>query len=298
MRNRAATGALRNGTQGNRMPIRYLIAACLAALVPAAAFAQGAAADGSILDRDHLTLGVAGAYGPSYEGSDDQVPFVVPVVQGRVRGVEITPRQGGLALDLLPDAKGAKIGFSFGPVASYSRNRHSQIEDRVVRAAGKLKEAIDVGANGGVTVYRLLSDYDSLTLSADVAWNVNKAHRGMTVTPSISYVTPLSRAALVTLGISARHVDGDYAGYYYSVSPQQSARSGLPQFAGHGGWTRIGASALVGYDLNGNLLDGGLAVFALGSYSRLRDDARRTPYTAIRGDAAQWNLGLGLAYTF
>jgi len=283
---------------GTCMNLFRFVAASSLALLPATALAQNAAPEASKLDGDYLTVGAAGVYGPSYEGSDDHVFFAAPVVQGRVRGVEITPRQGGVALDLLPDTKGARIGFSFGPVATYSRNRHSQIEDRVVRSAGRLKEAIDLGANGGVTLYRLLSDYDSLTVSADVAWNVNKAHRGMTVTPSISYVTPLSRAALVTLGVSARHVDDDYAAYYYGVGPLQSARSGLPQFAARGGWTRIGASALVGYDLNGNLLDGGVALFALGSYSRLRGDARRTPYTAIRGDAGQWNAGLGLAYTF
>jgi len=280
------------------MPIRHMIAAMTVASMPAAAFAQSDATGESILDRDHLTVGVAVAYGPSYEGSDDHVAFVAPIAQGRVRGVDITPRQGGIALDLLPDRRGAKVGFSLGPVATYSRNRHSQIEDRVVRAAGKLKEAIDVGANGGVTIHKLLSDYDSLTISADVTWNVNKAHRGMTVTPSISYVTPLSRAALVTLGVSARRVDDDYADYYYGVSPVQSAASGLPQFAARGGWTRIGASALLGYDLNGDLLDGGFALFALGSYSRLRGDAKRTPYTSIRGDANQWNVGLGMAYTF
>ena len=43
---------------------------------------------------------------------------------------------------------------------------------------------------------------------------------------------------------------------------------------------------------------GGFAGFAIASYSRLLGEARRTPYTAIRGDADQWRIGLGLGYTF
>jgi len=252
----------------------------------------------SVFDGDYLTVGAGVIYGPSYEGSDDIVATPVPVMQGRLAGVDITPRQGGIALDFIPDGKGAKVGFSLGPVVTYSRNRNSQIEDRVVRAAGKLDDAIDLGVNGGVTVYRLLHDYDSLTISADAKWNVNGAYKGRIVSPGVTYFTPLSRAALVTLGISAKHVDGDYARYYHSVSPAQAAASGLPAYAAKGGWASASVNMLAGYDLDGNLLNGGFAVFALGSYSRLFNDAKRNPWTAIRGDADQWVLGAGLGYTF
>lgn len=277
-----------------------LLSACAAASIAlpgATAFAQDAP-DDSLLARDHLTVGVGGIYGPSYDGSDDYVLSPVPIVQGRVYGVDITPRPGGAALDLIPDAQNARVGFSLGPVASVSFNRHNQIKDPVVRAAGKLDAAIEVGANGGVTAYRLLNDYDSLTLSSDVTWDVNGAHKGMTWAPSVSYVTPLSKAVLVTASVSAHHADGRYARYYYSVTPAQSAASGLPQFQAKGGWDRMSAGMLVGWDLSGDLRDGGIALFAIGSYSRMLNDARDTPYTAIRGDADQWLAGAGVAYTF
>jgi len=283
------------------MIIRSSLAASLSAalLIPVAAMAQdiGPPAE-TVFDGDHLTIGVGGGYGPSYEGSDDYVFFPTPLVQGKLGGIAITPRPAGAALDFIPDAKDAKIGFSLGPVATYSANRARQIKDPVVRSAGKLKESLDVGASAGITAYRLLSQYDSLTLSADVKWNVNKAHRGMVIQPGIFYVTPLSRAAIVTLGISAKHVDDDYARYYYGVTPAQSLASGLPLYNAKGGWASIGANALAGYDLDGDLTNGGFALFALGSYARLMDDAKRNPYTAIRGSADQFVGALGLAYTF
>src|SRR3546814_2557437 len=78
--------------------------------LPVCAIAQDAE-DRNVLDGDHLTLGVGGFYGPSYDGSDDYVLSPFPIIQGRVHGVEITPRQGGVAIDVLPDRKDARIGF-------------------------------------------------------------------------------------------------------------------------------------------------------------------------------------------
>ena len=281
-----------------RHPI--IAVATLAALaLPAAARAQvDAVPEESVLDGDFITLGVGGIYGPSYEGSDDQVLSPVPLVLGSVAGIDITPRPGGVALDFIPDGKDPRFGFLLGPVATYSRNRRSKIEDPVVRAAGKLKTAFDVGVSGGVVAYKLLSDFDSLTFTTDVRWNVNDSYKGMVITPAISYLTPLSRAAVVNLNITAKHVDDDYAAYYYGVSPAQSAGSGLPRFFAEGGWASVGVNLLGAYDLDGNVLNGGFSLVGLASYSKLLDDAKDTPYTSIRGDDNQWLVGAGVAYTF
>ncbi len=280
------------------MKTATLVIAAAFATIPAAAHAQDVVGEPSVLDGDHLTVGVGAIYGPSYDGSDDYVISPVPVVQGSLRGIDITPRPGGLALDVIPDGKDARIGFSLGPVATLSSNRASQIEDPVVRSAGKLDRAVEVGANGGVTMYKLLHGYDSLTVSADVKWDVAGAHSGRTISPTITYFTPLSRGALVTVSASARHVDDDFGRYYYTVSPAQSAASGLPRYDGGGGWDSWSLGMLAGYDLNNNALDGGLAVFALGGYSRMMGYGKNTPYTSLRGDADQWTVGAGIGYTF
>jgi outer membrane scaffolding protein for murein synthesis (MipA/OmpV family) len=281
------------------MPTTQRLAALtLAFAVPAApAFAEEVEGR-SVIDGDHLTVGAGAIYGPSYDGSDDYVASPIPILRGMIRGIAILPRQGGIALDFVPDARDAKIGFSLGPVATISRNRAVRIKDPVVRAAGKLDTAVELGVSGGVTAYRLLNPYDSLSISADVKWDVAGANEGMTWSPSVSYVTPLSKAVLVTLLAGARHVDDDYARYYYSVTPAQSAASGLPEYEAGGGWDSVTAGLLVGWDLSGDLRDGGAALFSLASYSRMLNDARDTPYTAMRGDADQWLVGGGLAYTF
>jgi outer membrane scaffolding protein for murein synthesis (MipA/OmpV family) len=82
------------------------------------------------------------------------------------------------------------------------------------------------------------------------------------------------------------------------VTPVQSAASGLPVYNARKGWDSVGGGLLVGVDLDGNLLNGGFAVFAAGGYSKMLKSGKNTPYTSIRGDADQWVGGVGVAYTF
>ncbi|QGN56255.1 MipA/OmpV family protein [Novosphingobium sp. Gsoil 351] len=276
-----------------------LLAAAFAALTPTLVHAQndGPQTD-TVFDGDYLTVGVGGFYGPSYEGSDDYVLFPAPVIQGRLLGVAITPRPGGIALDFIPDAKDAKVGFSLGPVANIRRDRVSKIKDPVVKRLGKLETAVEVGGNAGVTVYDVVTGYDSLTVSADARWDVAGAHKGMLWGPSISYFTPVSKGVAVNLAISAEHMDRDYADYYFTVSPTGAVASALPTFQAKGGWKNVGVNALVGVDFDGDLTNGGLAGFVTGGYTKLLGDAKRTPLTSIRGDADQWLVGAGLAFTF
>ena len=277
----------------------FLAATAVAALLPTLAHAQndGPQAE-TVFDGDYLTIGVGGFYGPSYEGSDDYILFPAPVIQGNIKGVAITPRTGGFALDFIPDAKDAKVGFSLGPVANIRRDRVTKIKDTVVRRLGKLDTAIEVGGSAGVTVYDLVTGYDSVTFSADARWDVAGAHKGMLWGPSISYFTPVSKGAAINLAVGAEHMDRDFANYYFTVSPAGSVASGLPTFQAKSGWKNFGVNALVGVDFDGDLTNGGLAGFVTGGYTKLLGDAKRTPLTSIRGDSDQWLTGAGLALTF
>lgn len=249
--------------------------------------------ENSVFDGDWLSIGVGAVYSPSYKGSDDHVVSPIPIVQGSLGGVGINPRPGGLALDFVPDADG-QVAFSAGVAAKLNRNRASQIEDTVVESYGKLDTAFEVGPSVGVSVPGVLHSYDSLSFNLDALWDVAGAHKGMTVTPSITYFSPLSRGVALSLSVSATHVDDDYADYYYSVP----AGGALPTFQADGGFESAGVNALGLIDLGGDLANGGLALIVLGGYSRVLGDAKRSPFTAIRGDADQWMGAVGIGYTF
>ena len=270
-------------------------------------FAQAQEADSSkaeVPDRgvfagDWLTLGIGGGYGPSYEGSDDYTLFPAPLAQGSLSGFDFGARGPGLYVDLVRDSNAeGNVKFLAGPLVRVRTDRNNNIKDPVVRSLGKEDVAIEIGATAGVSFSKVLNPFDSLTLSTDIQWDVAKAHRGRLISPNISYSTPLSTAIFTNLSLSATHVDGNYADTYFSIDAAGSAASGLPVFDAKGGWKSYGASLLGGVDLSGDVRDGGWGVFGLVSYSRLTGDAKRSPVTAIRGDADQWFLAGGISYTF
>ena len=284
-----------------RLGILALPAAMLALASPA--FGQdleqlaGAAGGETAFDGDWLSFGLGVGLNPSYEGSDDYNFIPVPLIQGEVAGIGINPRPAGLAFDIVPDPdEGA--GFSFGPSIRLRASRAQSINDPVVESVGELDRAIEIGPSAGIAVPKVLHEYDSISLSLDARWDIAGAHEGFVLAPSITYFTPLSRGAAVSLTVDAEHGDDRFMEYYYSVTPEDALASGLSPFQAQGGFTRAGALLIAGLDFNGDLADGGLALFAIGSYSRMLGDAKASPFTSERGSADQWLGALGLGYTF
>lgn len=252
----------------------------------------------SIFDGNYLTVVGGIAAGPSYEGSDDYVLFPGAAVQGKIGGVGIAPRIAGLALDFINDPAGARVSFQAGPVVRVRLDRTRQISDDVVALLGTRKAAVELGGNAGVSFNRLTNPYDSLTFSVDVRADVASAHKSVVIAPALTFLTPLSRGAAVALNVSAERVSGRYARYYYSISPGDSAVSGLPTFDATGGWKNISTGLFGTVDLDGDLTNGGLGIVAGVNYSRLLGDFKDAPTTSIRGKASQFAGVLGIAYTF
>jgi outer membrane scaffolding protein for murein synthesis (MipA/OmpV family) len=274
-----------------------VLALALAAPGHAQEAAEPGAAD-SVFEGDYLSVAAGAAYGPSYDGSDDYVFYPAALVQGSLGGIDFTSRGAGVSVDFIGDpAKG--VGFDLGVSGQVRSNRARQIEDPVVESLGKLDYAIEVGPSVGLSVAQMFNPYDSLGLGLDVTWDINGAHGGMVAQPSVSYFTPLSRGIAASLALNAEHGDGAFMDYYYAVTPAQALASGLPAFDPDGGsWTKAGGNLLLGFDLDGNLENGGLALVVVGGYSRMLGDAKRSPFTSVRGDADQWVGALGLGYTF
>ena len=294
------------------MKAKNFTAVTLAATIAFAATAPAAAQDAgepgvtsegvpddTVFDGDFLSIGVGAGYGPSYTGSDDYVVFPLPIVQASVGGIDINPRPAGIAVDFVPDS-GDGPDFSAGVVAKLNRDRASQIEDPTVELLGELDTAIEVGPTVGVSLPGVLNPFDSLSFTVDAVWDVAGAHDGMTVSPSVTYFTPLSRGIAASLSLSTTYVDDDYADYYYTVSPAQSVVTGgvLPAYQADGGFESVGANILLAADLDGDITNGGLSIVGIAGYSRLLGDAKRTPLTSVVGSADQFLVGAGIGYTF
>ncbi|ASR50574.1 hypothetical protein B5J99_03065 [Blastomonas fulva] len=261
--------------------------------------AKAARMSQSVFAKDfYMTVGLGAGMVPSYEGSNQYVFFPAPVVQGSYKGYNFGARGPGLFVDLIKDPVLPKVEYIAGPVIRARIERNNRIRDAVVKRLGSRPIAVETGATGGVKINRIFNRFDSLTFQADAVFDISGAHSGAIVTPQVSYNRLLGTKGVVNISASADLVDGDFADYYFSVDAAGSAASGLPRYRAGGGLKSIGTSALVGFDLSGNALDGGWGVFVLGSYSRLQGDIADSPIVAIRGDADQFFGGMGVTYTF
>ncbi|UIJ45870.1 MipA/OmpV family protein [Sphingomonas cannabina] len=246
------------------------------------------------------TIGVGIATVPDYEGSDDNRIAPFPAAMGQVSGYRFTLIGNRLSVDLIRNRPGPGWDLQLGPVAAVNFNRSStkSIDDPRIKALGKVDTAIELGGYAGIARTGVItSDYDRLSVSVTYRHDVAGSHDSGIWTPTVSYMTPLSRKAMVGLFASADHVEGKYARTYFSVTPGQSIASGLPVYNARGGWKNLTLGAMAGVSLTGDLTHG-LSLVGGGAWSRLMNDFADSPVTSVAGDRNQWIGTVGLAYTF
>lgn len=281
-----------------------LVSAALTVAVPAVAqdatAGPGQPSVAEDVNRETITVGVAGAYLPDYEGSNNYRIVPGPAAIGSVSGFAFSVLGNRASIDLIPNRPGPVVDIQAGPIAVLNLNRTSRkgIDDDRVKALGKLDTGIEVGGYVGVGKTGMFtSPYDKLSISVSYRKDVNGASKGSIWQPSVNYLTPLSRTAAVGLFASAEHASNRYADYYFSVTPLGSVASGLPAYNAGKGWKNYTLGALGTVSLTGDLLHG-FKLVAGGTYKRMLNDFGASPLVSIAGKRSQWLGAVGVAYTF
>ncbi|MCJ8159826.1 MipA/OmpV family protein [Sphingomonas sp. LaA6.9] len=249
-------------------------------------------------EDDTVTLGGGIAYAPSYEGSDDYEVIPAAQVRGKVSGYNFFMRGLQFYTDLVREPAEETLDLSFGPVVGARLNRVTNIKDAQVRALGKLDPAFELGAYAGIAKTGVItSAYDNLSFRVSYTADVASGHKSYVITPAIEYGTPLSKQTYVGIGASADYVGDGFADYYYSVSPAGSAASGLSPFEADGGFKSVSLNLLGAQSLEGDLRKG-WSLFAVGGWTKMLGDFKRSPVVSEAGDDDQWFGALGIGYTF
>ncbi|WHU01485.1 MULTISPECIES: MipA/OmpV family protein [unclassified Sphingomonas] len=281
------------------------LAASFLAIAPACAQDQAAPQSAEVAEAAsegaaRLTLGVGAAYFPDYEGSSHNRWTPIPVANGTVAGMSFTLVGNRAQLDVIPNGTGPGWDIQLGPVAVYNMNRSNRdsIRDPRVRALGEVDSALEVGGYFGIGRTGLItSDFDKLSVTISYRRDVTRVHKAGIWNPVVTYSTPLSTKAMVSLSASAEIVEDRYARTYFGVTPAQSIASGLPIFRPEGGQKDITFGGYFAYALTGNLTKG-LSLVAGGTYRKLVNDFADSPLVSIAGDRNQWTGAAGLALTF
>ncbi|MEZ5744030.1 MAG: MipA/OmpV family protein [Sphingomonadaceae bacterium] len=281
------------------MRMTAVLAAAAALALPAAAHAEPRIdTDDTVFDGDYAIVLAGGGYLPGYEGSDDYKAMPLAGVTGEISGVNFAIRGPSLTVRVLEKRISDNAKIHFSPQVRYRGNRSGNVKDEVVALLPDLDGVVEGGFRVGVNFDEILSTADGLSIGVSTRWDISGKGSGMAVTPSATYRLPVSRAQAFGFIVSGQWIDGDYADYNYSISPEGAAASGLPEFEGKGGFKRFSVGVGTARDLSGDALDGGLALGAGVLYTRLYGSAAKTPITAIRGDRDQWFAAGGLAYIF
>ncbi|MGN6268406.1 MAG: MipA/OmpV family protein [Sphingomonas sp.] len=277
------------------------LAALSAAAFAVPAAAQDASSSSNIdPDRDTVTIGVAGAYIPDYDGSNDYRLMPLPAAIGSVKGFNFSVLGNRASMDLIPNKPGPGIDLQFGPIAvvNFDRTDHKSIDDRRVAALPERDTAIELGGYVGIGKTGVItSDYDRLALSVSYRHDISGVSHSGVWQPSISYLTPLSTKAAVALFGSMQHVGRGYNQTYFGITPDESIASGLPAYSAHAGWKDYSLGGAFVYSLTGNLLHG-VKLVAGANYTHLLGSAADSPIVRTAGSRSQWLAALGLAYTF
>lgn len=247
---------------------------------------------------DRLTLVVGAALGSDYEGSDDYIFAPVAGATARLHGHSIGWQGNSLGVDLVTEHRDQTFKFIVAPFVNLNLDLTRVARDPVVARIGKRMKAVEGGVVIGFTRTGVLtSPSDSLTIQLSAAQDLGSAHRSFIVSPSVIYVAPLSKAMLVSASASLDGVGAGYARYYFGIDGRASAASGLP-FYRPGGGVKSAAFSLGGViSLRGDL-SRGFAVGAKLNYARLLGAFASSPLVAMRGNANQFSVAVGLAYTF
>lgn len=245
---------------------------------------------------DRITVALGAASVPDFEGSDSNQFIPAAAVIGRVSGLDFFTRGTQLYVDVVPDRPGVGTNFELGPIVAGRFDRTNRVDDRQVRALGKIDTAIELGGFVGLSRTGVItSDYDVFTARVAYLRDVSNTHDSYVITPQLNYTTPLSTRTLVSLGASADYVGKGYGRTYFSVNAAGSLASGLPQYdARESGWRRLNVQIFAVQSLSGDLRRG----FGIGGgvlYGRLFGRYRDSP---IVRDADQWSAAAGLTYTF
>lgn len=231
-----------------------------------------------------VMLGGGAIYAPDYEGSDDYEiqPFPFVSIEYRdlayVRGPEI----GFNLLRLRPDDD---LRINIGPLARYRRDRPEDRNDDLA-GLGDVDLAVEVG--GALSV-----EYRQAWLRLSLAQDVAGGHEGLVGEGEAGIRFDLTDRLNASVSARASWADRDYMDAYFSITPAQSAASGLPVYRAGSGIKDAGAGLNLSYRLGDHWM-----LTATGGYTRLLGDAGDAPLVTQRGSPDQWHGGLFLAYRF
>lgn len=249
-----------------------LVLICYAGGTPAMAGQR----EGEVEDWS-VRIGALGICRPAYEGSDDYEVKAFPLMDIRWRDrIFVNARKGAGAY--LWNRRGCKLGLAVG--YAFGRDEDDSPD---LRGMGDIHS----GATAAVFFEGAVED---ITLTVRYEQQITGHDTGGQVHLGAGYDLQLTKQIIVKPSIRTTYASSGYMEEYFGVSPDQSARSGMPAYGADAGFKSLGGSVTVLYRL-----DRHWSMQATAGCTRLIGDAADSP---VVREKDQYPVSVGLSYTF
>ena len=229
-----------------------------------------------------VTVGVEGRVVPSYQGSDSFVFVPLPLFDIRRAG---TPRH----------FHGPRDGFGFGIVDTGRFRAGPAFKVRLPRREGDdddLRGLDDVDWTLEAGVFAEIWPAEWLRGRVELRQGIG-GHHGLVSDLMADVVVPVTPQLTLSGGPRMTLASGAALSPYFSVTPQESALSGLQVYDAGGGLYSFGAGAQARYAWSPQW-----ATHVFVEYERLTSGAANSPLVTQLGSRDQLQFGLGVTYSF
>jgi outer membrane protein len=231
-------------------------------------------------ETTNLSIGVGPQYRPDYFGSNDYEIVADPIAFARFRNITFLDDNG---------ADFALIGFSnfrFGPTLRVAGRRDAD-DNPALRGLGDVGTTLEFGGFAGATFV------DRYSVLFKVRQGIATGHRGLIVDANATAL--LFRYGPVSTSVSAHTawIGNDFADAYFSVTPAQSAASGLPVYDAKAGFRDMGGS----FNAYINVAER-WSINPYVSYRYIFDGIADTPIISQLGDRSQFTVGFHVMREF
>ncbi|MDH3598407.1 MAG: MipA/OmpV family protein [Candidatus Tectomicrobia bacterium] len=233
-------------------------------------------------------IGVGLATVPDYLGSDDYTIAIGLTGRLGLGGERFIQLSGPLLTANLINHPNLQLG----PALRFRRGR-DDVDDDVVDRMADIDSTFEAGLLIGFKYVNPTNRRQRFRAGVTFTHDVAGEHEGFVIDVFARAWWPLSKRFDVGLGAGLTFADDDYMETYFSVTPSDAMRSGLPIFDAEGGVRDFRVFPTVVWHLSRHWhLGAGLR------YSRLVSDAEDSPVVDDRGSANQLAAGAAILYSW
>ena len=167
-------------------------------------------------------VGVGVGLYPDYEGSDDYSFGVAPLFNYQFGERYIRLLANYLSVNLINHKN-----FRLGPSGVYRFGRDDDVDDDVVKRMKEIDDSIEIGGFAGVNYVHPSNPRIRAGATIESLFDVSGSHDGYIVQFSVRGWYPLLKMLDFGMAAGTTYASDDYMQTNFSVTPEDSARTGL-----------------------------------------------------------------------